>query len=161
MTTLPNPSAGTDAVTLADGRHLLVYNHTPKGRTPLNVAISSDGKTWSAAAVLEREPTLAEAGGPADKLEMSCARRREGLLGQLPAGPVDGDRGVRALVRIDADDDHLRCCLLIRGDTPDRPVDTPEWGRIPRSYEVTPVGPTYIRQRADREKATPVGGQRA
>ena len=56
LTTLPNPSAGTDAVTLADGRHLLVYNHTPKGRTPLNVAISSDGKTWSAAAVLEREP---------------------------------------------------------------------------------------------------------
>ena len=35
---LPNPSAGTDAVTLADGRHLIVYNHTPKGRTPLNIA---------------------------------------------------------------------------------------------------------------------------
>ena len=31
LTTLPNPSAGTDAVTLRDGRHLIVYNHTPKG----------------------------------------------------------------------------------------------------------------------------------
>jgi predicted neuraminidase len=53
---LPNPSAGTDAVTLKDGRHLLVYNHTPKGRTPLNIAISRDGKTWDVAHVLESEP---------------------------------------------------------------------------------------------------------
>jgi predicted neuraminidase len=56
LTPLPNPSAGTDAVTLADGRHLLVYNHTPKGRTPLNVALSDDGKSWAAALVLESEP---------------------------------------------------------------------------------------------------------
>jgi len=56
LTELPNPSAGTDAVTLADGRHALVYNHTPKGRSPLNVALSRDGKTWDAALVLEREP---------------------------------------------------------------------------------------------------------
>ena len=56
LTTLPNPSAGTDAVTLRDGRHLVIYNHTPKGRTPLNVAISKDGKAWEAALVLENEP---------------------------------------------------------------------------------------------------------
>jgi len=56
LTVLPNPSAGTDAVTLADGRHLIVYNHTPKGRTPLNVALSNDGKAWGAALVLESEP---------------------------------------------------------------------------------------------------------
>jgi predicted neuraminidase len=56
LTELPNSSTGIDAVTLRDGRHLLVYNHTPKGRTPLNVAVSSDGKTWEAALVLEREP---------------------------------------------------------------------------------------------------------
>lgn len=56
LTVLPNPSAGTDAVTLRNGGHLLVYNHTPKGRTPLNVAVSRDGKRWSAALVLEHEP---------------------------------------------------------------------------------------------------------
>jgi predicted neuraminidase len=56
LTELPNPSAGTDAVTLRDGRHVIVYNHTSKGRSPLNMAISSDGKTWDAALVLEREP---------------------------------------------------------------------------------------------------------
>lgn len=56
LTTLPNPSAGTDAVTLRDGRHLLVYNHTAKGRTPLNVAVSTDGVAWAGALVLERGP---------------------------------------------------------------------------------------------------------
>lgn len=53
---LPNPNSGTDAVTLADGRHLLIYNHTRRGRSPLNVAISEDGKNWGAALVLENMP---------------------------------------------------------------------------------------------------------
>lgn len=56
LTNVANPNSGTDAVTLADGRHLLVYNDTPKGRTPLNVAISKDGKDWKPVAVLENEP---------------------------------------------------------------------------------------------------------
>jgi predicted neuraminidase len=56
LTALPNPSAGTDAVTLRDGRHLIVYNHTARGRSPLNLAISRDGKVWDAALVLEGEP---------------------------------------------------------------------------------------------------------
>ena len=55
-TSLPNPNAGTDAVTLKDGRHLIVYNHTPKGRSPINVAVSRDGKDWQPALVLESEP---------------------------------------------------------------------------------------------------------
>jgi predicted neuraminidase len=56
---LPNPNSGTDAVTLSDGRQLLVYNHNTrdgsknKGRSPLNVAMSKDGENWSAALVLE------------------------------------------------------------------------------------------------------------
>lgn len=53
---LPNPSAGTDALTLRDHRHLLVYNHTPKGRTPLNVAVSTDGSAWRNVLTLENEP---------------------------------------------------------------------------------------------------------
>jgi predicted neuraminidase len=55
-TELPNSSTGVDGVTLRDGRHLLVYNHTPVGRTPLNVGLSKDGKTWEAGPVLESEP---------------------------------------------------------------------------------------------------------
>jgi predicted neuraminidase len=53
---VPNPNSGTDAVTLRDGRHLLVYNNTPKGRTPLNVALSRDAVAWQPALVLESEP---------------------------------------------------------------------------------------------------------
>jgi predicted neuraminidase len=56
LTVLPNPNAGIDAVTLGDGRHLVVYNHTTNGRSPLNVAVSRDGTVWAAALVLEREP---------------------------------------------------------------------------------------------------------
>ena len=60
---LPNPSSGTDAVTLADGRHLLVYNHTTRAdgdadRSTLNVAISEDGTAWRGALVLEHEPGM-------------------------------------------------------------------------------------------------------
>jgi predicted neuraminidase len=56
LASLPNPNSGTDAVTLKDGRHLLIYNHTAKGRSPLNLAVSRDGKTWQAALVFESEP---------------------------------------------------------------------------------------------------------
>src|SRR5262245_56729705 len=56
LTSLPHPGSGIDGVTLADGRQLLVYNHTVRGRTPLNVAVSKDGKNWEAAAVLESTP---------------------------------------------------------------------------------------------------------
>jgi len=56
LTQLPNPNAGIDAVTLRDGRHLLVYNHTTEGRSPLNVAVSQAGTHWKAALVLENDP---------------------------------------------------------------------------------------------------------
>jgi predicted neuraminidase len=59
---LPNPNSGIDAVTLADGRQLLVYNHTintkdksayPANREMLNVALSDDGKTWHPTLMLD------------------------------------------------------------------------------------------------------------
>jgi predicted neuraminidase len=56
LTDLPNPNSGTDAVTLADGRHVLVFNPVATGRTPLTVAVSRDGTAWTEAVVLEREP---------------------------------------------------------------------------------------------------------
>jgi predicted neuraminidase len=53
LTDLPNPNSGIDAVQLKDGRSLLVYNDSPTDRSPLNVAISNDGKTWKSVIVLE------------------------------------------------------------------------------------------------------------
>lgn len=62
-TELPNPNSGTDAVTLKDKRHILVYNHSGMvegrwggDRTPLNVAISEDGISWKQVLLLENEP---------------------------------------------------------------------------------------------------------
>jgi predicted neuraminidase len=57
LTDLPNPSAGTDAVTLRDGKHVLVHNPVPRGRSPLHISVSADdAKTWKVFAVLEDEP---------------------------------------------------------------------------------------------------------
>ena len=57
---LPNPNSGFDAVTLKDGRHILVYNHIAckpgekwGSRNILNMAVSEDGLHWKAAALLE------------------------------------------------------------------------------------------------------------
>lgn len=57
-TSLPNNNSGIDAVTLEDGRHVLVYNHIDRAasedrRNRLHVAISDDGVNWSAVAALE------------------------------------------------------------------------------------------------------------
>lgn len=63
LTTLPNNNSGTDAVTLKDGRHALIYNDfstimgTPKGpRTPLCIALSADGVNWNNVLTLEDSP---------------------------------------------------------------------------------------------------------
>jgi predicted neuraminidase len=53
---LPNPNSGTDALTLADGRHLVVYNHSETARSPLAVAVSRDGRAWRPVVALETEP---------------------------------------------------------------------------------------------------------
>jgi len=61
---LPNNNSGIDGVSLKNGKHILVYNHvkTPAGsdkgyRTPLNVAVSKNGRKWYAALVLEDSET--------------------------------------------------------------------------------------------------------
>lgn len=63
LTDLPNNNSATDAVTLSDGRQVLIYNavNTPPGakkgvRTPLNVAVSVDGIHWKMVLTLEDSP---------------------------------------------------------------------------------------------------------
>ena len=69
-TNLPNPNSGTDAVTLKDGRQLLVYNHSVRtlvknGRQILNVAISDNGEDWRPVLTLEKEKNRAGYSYPA------------------------------------------------------------------------------------------------
>ncbi len=63
LTEMPNNNSGTDAVTLKDGRHVLIFNDfatlkgTPKGvRTPLCIAVSDDGINWNNVVTLEDSP---------------------------------------------------------------------------------------------------------
>ncbi len=56
VTELPNPNSGIDVVRLRDGRLVMVYNHTTKGRTPLNLAVSHDGEHWKDFDALETGP---------------------------------------------------------------------------------------------------------
>lgn len=55
-TALKNPNSGIDAVTLNDGRLLLVYNDSDRARTPLVVALSDDGEHWRNILTLEDGP---------------------------------------------------------------------------------------------------------
>ncbi len=63
LTEVVNNQSGTDAVTLRDGRHALIYNNfetlplTKKGvRTPCSIALSDDGLHWHHALTLEDSP---------------------------------------------------------------------------------------------------------
>jgi predicted neuraminidase len=55
-TPLPNPNSGIDVTKLVDGRFLLAYNPTSKGRDKLALAVSRDGIMWRNVAVLENSP---------------------------------------------------------------------------------------------------------
>ena len=63
LTEIPSNQSGTDAMTLRDGRHVLVYNDfetlpgAKKGpRTPLSLAVSDDGISWRHLLTLEDSP---------------------------------------------------------------------------------------------------------
>lgn len=56
-TALPNPDSGLDALRLSDGRLLLAFNDSKKGRGNLRLAISSDhGNSWNRVATVVAEP---------------------------------------------------------------------------------------------------------
>jgi predicted neuraminidase len=63
LTSLPNPNAGVEALGLADGRILMVFNPRERGRDwwngrdRLDVAVSGDGgRNWRSVLTLEDEP---------------------------------------------------------------------------------------------------------
>jgi len=82
-TALNNPNSGIDAVTLNDGRLLLVYNDSDCARTPLVAAISEDGEHWRNTLTLEDGPgeysypaVIQSANG---KVHIAYTWRRQGI----------------------------------------------------------------------------------
>ncbi|WP_213020324.1 hypothetical protein [Mycolicibacterium sp. TY81] len=79
------------------------------------------------------------------------------LLTELAADLVDRNKGVGALVDIGSNDDHERCLLSSEVDEakvgPGRAGHI-SVGAVPRSYQVTPVGPSRLVS-AQRPNASP------
>ncbi len=92
---LPNNNSGIDAVALKDGRVVMIFNDTTVGRTPLNLAVSTDGERFRVFATLE--DTLGEycypaiIQGPDGSLEMTYTWQRKTIkyvhlpLAEVPA----------------------------------------------------------------------------
>jgi predicted neuraminidase len=54
---LPNPDSGLDAIRLRDGRLLVAFNDSVRGRENVRLALSADeGRTWTRFATLAEEP---------------------------------------------------------------------------------------------------------
>jgi predicted neuraminidase len=92
---LPNNNSGLDAVALKDGRVVMIFNDTPRGRSPLNLAVSTDGEHFRVFATLEQGegeysyPAIIQA--PSGDLEMTYTWHRQTIkhvhlrLAEVPA----------------------------------------------------------------------------
>ncbi|BBX17519.1 hypothetical protein MDUV_23790 [Mycolicibacterium duvalii] len=74
---------------------------------------------------------------------MPSGDRGDGLLSELAAHLVDGDEGVGALVYIGSNNNHGGC--LLHCEVTVGPVGgQTSVGAMPRSYQVTPAGPSHL-----------------
>jgi predicted neuraminidase len=92
---MPNNNSGIDAVRLKDGRVVMIYNDTTVGRTPLNLAVSTDGEHFRMFKTLEDTvgqysyPAIIQ--GPDGDLEMTYTWQRKTIkYVHLPLGEVPG-----------------------------------------------------------------------
>ncbi len=78
---VPQNNSGLDVVRLADGRIVMIFNDTTVGRTPLNLAVSTDGEHFRVFATLEDTvgqysyPAIIQA--PDGSLEMTYTWQRK------------------------------------------------------------------------------------
>ncbi|MBD3375248.1 neuraminidase (sialidase)-like protein [candidate division KSB1 bacterium] len=87
---LPNPAAGTDAVTLQNGHWAIVYNDSEKDRFSLAISISTDeGKTWPWTRHLEHEKDTTHAEGEYPAI----IQGKDGLLHIVYSYAVHEDSG--------------------------------------------------------------------
>ncbi len=90
---LPNPNSGIDAARLKDGRVVLVFNNSFEGRTPLDLAVSTDGEHFKIFKILEdgageySYPAIIEAAN-GDLLVTYTWRRQTIKFVRIPAASV-------------------------------------------------------------------------
>jgi len=78
---VPQNNSGLDVVTLKDGRLVMIFNNTTVGRTPLNLAVSTDGEHFRVFRTLEDTvgqfsyPAIIQ--GPDGNLEMTYTWQRK------------------------------------------------------------------------------------
>jgi predicted neuraminidase len=94
-TDIPNPNSGIDAVALRDGRIVLIYNNTTTGRTPLNLAVSTDGEHFKIFDTLEDQPGEysypAIIQGKAGELDITYTWNRKRIrFATVPRGNIPG-----------------------------------------------------------------------
>jgi predicted neuraminidase len=92
---VPQNNSGLDVVRLKDGRIVMIFNDTTVGRTPLNLAVSTDGEHFRVFATLEDAvgqysyPAIIQ--GPDGSLEMTYTWQRKTIkyvhlpLSEVPA----------------------------------------------------------------------------
>ena len=81
---------------------------------------------------------------PPHRTPMTQGRGVEGLMTQLAPNLVARDERVGPLVHIGSNNNHGGCLLHCSVMEPlGRSADTSGWGRLPRSYQVTPAGPSH------------------
>jgi predicted neuraminidase len=90
---VPQNNSGLDVVALKDGRIVMIFNNTTVGRTPLNLAVSTDGEHFRVFATLEDAvgqysyPALIQ--GPDGSLEMTYTWQRKTIkYAHLPLSDV-------------------------------------------------------------------------
>ena len=112
----PSHRLGVDRIALARLARRATGSGRELGRDAQNplsaaqqVTLEPTGQT---AAILDGEGPLPPAARPAHELEMAVGRGRDRLLSELATIPINGNRGVSPLVRIDPDDDHVGSLLL-------------------------------------------------
>ena len=80
---VPQNNSGLDVVRLKDGREVMIFNNTTVGRTPLNLAVSTDGEHFRVFATLEDTvgqysyPAIIQ--GPNGALEMTYTWHRTSI----------------------------------------------------------------------------------
>ena len=130
---VPNPGTGAEAIVLANGNWVLIYNDLERGRYSLAVSLSEDeGRTWPWTRHLERDPASADDQQLGQYHYPSIIQAADGTLHatySFFAAPATAKRdGENRLVRKAIRHAHFNEAWIRTGDGPNPPLPRPGGG---------------------------------